>query len=259
MHTKDEYIAVFDSGVGGISVLRELVRQLPGENFLYFGDSANAPYGSRSTQQVRQLTLSAAQMLTQRGIKALVVACNTATAAAIELLRQTYPDTIIIGIEPALKLAADRFPHGRIGVMATEVTLREEKLAHQLERFPQVQIDLIPAPGLVELIEAGKAESPEAYALLDSLLSPYAGRLAALVLGCTHYPFVRKTIGQILGSRTALLDGGEGTARQTRHCLEQAGLLREGTGSVQIENSLHSSRILSLSMALLNEQQEAHL
>ena len=110
MDRKNEYIAVFDSGVGGISVLRQLCRELPQERFLYFGDSANAPYGNRSVEQVRQLTLDAAKMLMGRNVKALVVACNTATAAAIELLRQTYPDEIIIGIEPAVKLAAGRYP-----------------------------------------------------------------------------------------------------------------------------------------------------
>ena len=107
MHTKELPIAVVDSGVGGISVLRELVRLMPGENYLYYGDSANAPYGMKTTQQVRELTLSVADMLIQRGIKALVVACNTATAAAIDALREKYPDCIIVGIEPALKMAAD--------------------------------------------------------------------------------------------------------------------------------------------------------
>jgi glutamate racemase len=245
-------IAVFDSGVGGISVLRELVRLMPQENFIYFGDSANAPYGSRTHEQVQALTLAAADMLIRRGIKALVVACNTATAAAISLLRETYPDTVIIGIEPALKLAADRFPEGRVGIMATEVTLREEKLALQLKRFPGVQADLIAAPGLVELIEAGKADSPETEALLETVLSPYIGKLDALVLGCTHYPFAAKAISRVLGD-TTLLDGSEGTARQTLRCLEQKNLLHPGPGSVQIENSLHSPEILRLSMALLEE------
>lgn len=252
MHAEKEYIAVFDSGVGGISVLRELVRLMPQEHYLYFGDSANAPYGDRPTDQVRSLTLAAAEMLMKRGIKALVVACNTATAAAIQILRQTYPDTIIIGIEPALKLAADRFPKGRIGVMATQVTLREEKFAHQVERFPDVRIELIPAPGLVELIEAGKAESPETEALLRTLLTPYIGKLDALVLGCTHYPFAARQIRRILGPDTVLLDGGEGTARQTRRCLENAGLLGQGEGSVQIENSRPDPALLALSMTLLN-------
>ena len=253
MHNKNEYIAVFDSGVGGISVLKELVRQMPDENYLYFGDSANAPYGDKTTSQVRALTLSAADMLHDRGMKALVVACNTATAAAIDQLRQTYPDTIIIGIEPALKVAADRFPKGRIGVMATQVTLREEKFAHQIERFPDVSIDLSPAPGLVELIEQGKADAPETYQLLQTILTPYIGKLDALVLGCTHYPFAQKAIGSILGSRTVLLDGGEGTARHTKHCLEQAGLLCEGTGSIQFENSRNDISLLQLCAALLKE------
>ncbi len=253
MHSKNEYIAVFDSGVGGISVLKELVKQMPDEHYLYFGDSANAPYGDRATSQVLSLTFAAADMLLARGVKALVVACNTATAAAISQLRQAYPDTIIIGIEPALKLAADRFPKGRIGVMATQVTLREEKFTHQLERFPDVQIDLIPAPGLVELIEAGKVAAPETEALLQSILAPYIGKLDALVLGCTHYPFLKQTIGRILGEYTVLLDGGEGTARQTRRCLEQADLLHEGNGSIQIENSSHDAALLQLSANLLWE------
>ena len=251
MTSKNDYIAVFDSGVGGISVLRELVRLMPGEHYLYFGDSANAPYGDKSTDQVRSLTLAAAQMLMERGIKALVVACNTATSAAIHLLRQQYPDTIVIGIEPALKVGADRFPAGRIGVMATQVTLREEKFAHQAERFPDIQIELIPAPGLVELIEAGKADSAETEALLHSLLDPYVGKLDALVLGCTHYPFVAQTAAKILGPATALLDGGEGTARQTRRCLEAEGLLLEGEGSIQIENSSGSGQLLALCAKLL--------
>ena len=254
MAKKNEYIAVFDSGVGGISVLRELVRLMPEEHYLYFGDSANAPYGDRSTQQVRELTLAAADALLARGVKALVVACNTATAAAIAHLRQAHPDTIIIGIEPALKLAVDRFPAGRIGVMATQVTLREEKFAHQLERFPHVSIDLIPAPGLVELIEGGKAGAPETETLLQTILAPYVGKLDALVLGCTHYPFVKPALARILGERTALLDGGEGTARQTRRCLEHADLLREGAGSIQLENSSHDPALLQLSAYLLTEE-----
>ncbi len=244
-------IAVFDSGVGGISVLKELVRIMPGENFLYFGDSANAPYGDRPTEQVRQLTLNAAKQLMDRGAKALVVACNTATSAAIHILREQYPDKVIVGIEPALKLAADRYPHGRIGVMATQVTLREEKFAHQLERFPHAAVSLIPAPGLVELIEEGKLDTPQTRALLSAILSPYAGRLDALVLGCTHYPFVKSAIAAVMGTGTVLLDGGEGTARQTRRCLENAGLLYEGNGSVLMENSASDKALLELSNQLL--------
>lgn len=251
MSTKTDPIAVFDSGVGGISVLRELMRLMPGENYLYFGDSANAPYGDRPTEQVRKLTLAAAETLLGRGAKALVVACNTATSAAIGLLRKQYPDKIIIGIEPALKLAVDRFPTGRIGVMATQVTLREEKFARQLAQFPEAAVSLIPAPGLVELVEAGRGDTPEAAALLRGILTPYIGKLDAMVLGCTHYPFAAKTIGQILGPETVLLDGGAGTARQTRRRLAAADLLNDGPGTLQMENSSHDRRLLALGMALL--------
>lgn len=252
MDRKKAYIAVFDSGVGGISVLKELVKLMPQENYLYFGDSANAPYGTRPTDHVRKLTLEAAHQLVQRGIKALVIACNTATSAAIEILRQTYPDLIVIGIEPALKPAADQFPRGNIGVMATQVTLREAKFANQLERFPDAAVSLIPAPGLVELVEAGGAKTPAAEQLLTPILSPYRGKLDALVLGCTHYPFVKETVAKILPD-TLLLDGGAGTARQTKRCLEKAGLLWDGPGSIQIENSCHDSRLIRLCMELMED------
>ena len=254
MDRKNEYIAVFDSGVGGISVLRQLRRELPGERFLYFGDSANAPYGDRSVEEVRALTLAAAKMLMGRGVKALVVACNTATAAAIELLRQTYPDKIIIGIEPAVKLAAGHFPHGRIGVMATRVTLKLERFDDLVHRFDDTAlVERIPAPGLVELIEQGKADSPETEALLEKILAPWRGKLNALVLGCTHYPFVKKTAARILGEQTELLDGSLGTARETKRRLEEAGLLREGAGEVTIEDSAPGGEIIELARRLLEQ------
>lgn len=251
METAKAFIAVFDSGVGGISVLKELLREMPGENYLYYGDSANAPYGRYTTEKVRELTLDAAQMLFGRGAKALVVACNTATAAAINQLRQQYPEKVIIGIEPALKMAAELFPGGHIGVMATPVTLREEKFHHQLERFPGVTVSAIPAPELVELVENGHQNDEAVTAYLQPLLAPYAGKLDAVVLGCTHYPFAKKAIENILGENTAILDGGAGTARQTRRLLEEKGLLSQGEGAVQIENSAGDVEKIKLSMKLL--------
>ncbi len=250
------YIGVFDSGVGGISVLKELIRLMPQEKFLYFGDSANAPYGAKTTEEVRALSLQAAARLASRGLKALVVACNTATAASIRALRQQYPRIVVVGIEPAIKPAAERFTGGRVGVMATEVTLREEKLHALLARYPQTEFIPIPAPGVVELVEQGKADSSEMDALLETLLSSYKGNLDGLVLGCTHYPFVKKSIRRILGD-IPLFDGGEGTARHTKTLLSQQGLLGEGPGSVEMENSLGCDRILALSHALLKENQEA--
>ena len=223
---KTDYIAVFDSGKGGLSVLRELTALMPDERFLYFGDSKNAPYGIRPTEQVRHLTMAAAEMLMEKGVKALVVACNTATSAAIGLLREKYPDKVIVGIEPALKPAVEAFPRGNIGIMATQVTLREEKLAHQLERFPEATVHLIPAPGLVERIEQGLPTED----LLRPVLAPYK-HLDALVLGCTHYPFAAETIQKLLPD-TVLFDGGPGTARQTKRLLEELDMLNPGPGEV---------------------------
>lgn len=226
MSNRTDYIAVFDSGMGGKSVLSELVKLLPQEHFLYYGDYENAPYGTKTTQQVRGLTLAAAEKLMDYGCKALVVACNTATSVAIGLLRARYPDKIIVGIEPALKPAVEQFPNGQIGIMATPVTLREEKLAQLIDRFPEATVHRIPAPGLVELIEAGLPTEP----LLAPLLAPYK-HLDALVLGCTHYPFAAEVIQKLLPD-TVLIHGGAGTARQTKRLLEQADLLSPGPGDV---------------------------
>ena len=255
MNPKEAYIAVFDSGVGGISVLRHLVRLMPNERFLYLGDSANAPYGTRSREEVKRLTFDAAAKLQERGIKALVVACNTATSAAINELRYANPGLIVIGIEPALKLAVDHFPGGRIAVMATPMTLREQKFAALMARCEgNCTIHKLPAPGLVELIESGKADAPETDALLERLFGDLKGQLDAVVLGCTHYPFAAKALRRVLGSEVALLDGGEGTARETLRRLRLNGLLREGEGSVTIENSSGREDLLVLSRVLLCDE-----
>ena len=250
---KHSYIAVFDSGVGGVSVLRELRRLMPGERFYYFGDSANAPYGRRTTEEVRALTLAAGRkLLVDRDCKALVVACNTATAAAIIDLRAEYPDRIIVGIEPALKLACDRHPGGTVGIMATDVTLREKKLAALMERVKRdCTVLRVQAPGVVELVEAGKCDTDEAVALMEQLLGPYVGKLSALVLGCTHYPFMKKAMARVLGDGVELLDGGEGTARETRRRLLEAGLLREDGGDLIVENSSGDPEKIALTRRLL--------
>ena len=255
MNRNNDYIAVFDSGVGGISVLRHLVRLLPQERFLYYGDNANAPYGTRPTPEIRQLTLDAAKLLVSQGIKALVVACNTATAAAIEQLRQTYPELIVVGTEPALKPAADRFPGGCIGVLATQATLREEKFRNLTAHYREnCTVLSLPAPGLVELIEQGKADSPEADALLQNILGPYRDKLDALVLGCTHYPFAKNAIRRVLGENVLLLDGGEGVARETRRRLEKAGLLRSGDGELVWQTSRHDPELMPLCKSLLEKE-----
>ena len=254
MNRKEDFIAVFDSGVGGISVLRHLTALMPGERFLYYGDSANAPYGTRPKEEVRGLTFAVVEKLMARGLKALVVACNTATSAAIDALRETWPELIIVGIEPAVKLACDRFPGGTIGVMATEMTLREGKFSELMHRFDGGERILrLPAPGLVELVEQGRGNSPEASALLEPILGPWRGKLDALVLGCTHYPFASRAISRVLGPDTPLMDGGEGTARETLRRLREAGLLENGEGALLIENSTGDPGLTALSRQLLGD------
>lgn len=254
MKEKDQWILVFDSGLGGISVLRELVKILPGERFLYYGDSQNAPYGIRPTDEVCKLTTEAVKAMMPRGVKAVVIACNTATSAAIDLLRKSYPDKIVVGIEPALKLAADRHPGGRIAVMATNVTLRETKFCALMERFSQKnRVVPLPCPGLVEFVEQGILDSPALRQHLKELLRPVMGAgLDAVVLGCTHFPFLRPAIQELLGPRVEILDGGAGTAAQTRNRLEAQNLLRRAPdGTVELCNSLGTPEILKRSTQLL--------
>ncbi len=254
---KNRPIAVFDSGLGGISVLRELLRQMPREEFLYFGDSANAPYGDRSTGEIRDLTLGHAERFFSQGAKALVVACNTATSAAIAALRERWRDKIIIGIEPALKPAVDRFPGGNILVMATEATLREEKFAALMEKYRRdCEIFKCPCPGLMEFVERGELEGASLTEYLRETLSESLSPAPdAIVLGCTHYPFLKAAIRQAVGEKPLLFDGSDGTAKETKRRLEEAGLLREqGRGKVLLENSLGTEKIHTLGEFLLSHK-----
>ncbi len=253
---RDLPIGVFDSGLGGISVLGELVKELPGEDFLYFGDSANAPYGSRSTEEIRRLTIHNAEMLFDRGVKALVIACNTATSAAIEDLRERYPNRILIGIEPALKPAVNLFPGGKILVMATDATLREHKFAALLEKYNGTcEICKCPCPELVAFVERGELDSSALHEVLMKELGQHLEPLPdAAVLGCTHFPFLKTAISKVVGSQCLLLDGSSGTARETKRRLGDKGLLKEsGKGTVTFCNSLATPRIHRLALELLNQ------
>ena len=250
----DNFIAVFDSGVGGISVLRQLRKLMPGENYIYYGDSANAPYGSRTTEEVRTLTLAAAQKLTtEYPVKALVVACNTATAVAAAELRARYT-LPIIGIEPAVKPAALLCDAPRVLVMATPLTLREEKFLSLVSRFSdRAEVISLPCPGLVELIEGGHLDDGEVDGYCRRLLTPYRElKIDAVVLGCTHYPHVRSVIARHLPG-AEILDGGEGTARETFRRVKEQGLLNpsEREGEIQMINSSEEERLVELSWELL--------
>ena len=245
----DGFVGVFDSGLGGISVLRSLVSELPHEDFHYFGDSAHAPYGEKTEAQVLALSQTIVERFLAGGAKAIVIACNTATSVAAATLREAHPDVPIVGIEPALKPAARAFPHGRILVMATEVTLRLEKY-HELARAWEGECEVIsvPCPGLAARIECGNLDAPDLAEMVGDLVGRYAGTVDAVVLGCTHYPFVRPLVAAALGGDVAFFDGGAGTARQLRARLEAEGLLatRERLGRVTFASSLDTPAELEL-------------
>ena len=259
MTTNDEKkrqpIGVFDSGVGGISVLRELIRVMPNENYIYLGDSKHAPYGTKPLETVRELTFENARLLLAQGAKGLVVACNTATSAAVRLMRSTYPQLPIVGIEPALKPAALQKEHPRVLVMATPMTVQQEKFRQLMARYEEkAEIYPLPCPGLMEFVEAGDLESEKLHDFLLELLGPYLDKkLDSVVLGCTHYPFARKMIQNIVGDTVTIFDGGAGTAREMRRRIAVADLLNpsEEHGWVKFENSVATEEELALCRRLL--------
>ncbi len=255
MNRNDLPIGVVDSGVGGISVLAALIRQMPEENYLYYGDSANAPYGEKTRAEVLSITRKNLALLRARGIKAFVIACNTATSAAAGVLRDENPDFPIIGIEPAVKPASLVGDFPRVLVMATPLTLAQEKFRILAARFSdREEVIPLPCPGLVELVERGVLCGDELDDRLEKLLAPYRNeKIDAVVLGCTHYPHIRSAIAAHLPCGVPILDGGDGTAKQTRRRLEESGLKRQTPerGTVTILNSSGDPSMTELSWKLL--------
>ena len=251
---KNAPVAVFDSGVGGISVLRTLRAQLPHEAFLYFGDSANAPYGEKGSDSVRALVIGHAARLLARA-KALVIACNTATAVAVKELRQRYAGVPIIGMEPALRPALACGAHPRVLVLATPVTLGEGKFAALLRSCAgSGEILPVPAPEIVRLVEQGEENSPRMATYLEKLLAPYCHVPPdAVVLGCTHFCFARESISRAIGAHVPIFDGVDGTVHEVKRRLDAAGLLRDASkiGSVTLTSS--DAHAVALYARLLGE------
>lgn len=227
----EQPVGVFDSGVGGLSVLREIRQLLPQESLLYVSDSGHAPYGEKSQQHIRERSLVIADFLLQQGAKALVLACNTATAAAVTDLRGHYPQLPIIGMEPAVKPAAAATRSGTVGVLATTGTLKSAKFAALLDRFASdIEVITQPCPGLVELIETGNLQSPALLQLLSSYVAPLLSKgCDTLILGCTHYPFLKPLLRQMLPASIAIIDTGAAVARQLQRLLETHQLLAQDT------------------------------
>lgn len=251
-------IGVFDSGLGGISVVREIKHAMSNEQVLYFGDSTHAPYGTKTPEQVRELSFNIVEQFVKQGVKAVVIACNTATSAAVNDLRDVY-DIPIIGMEPALKVACDRGrgQRQRVIVAATPLTLREHKFAALMDRFTADHtIFPEPCPGLVNIVESGQLDNHD---LVMETLHGYFDRydlsaIDAVVLGCTHFVFYRDYFRELLPDNAAIIDGNEGTVRHLRVVLESLGKLAPGNaqGGVILSNSDTSERMMQLANTLLN-------
>lgn len=238
-------IGVFDSGMGGLSVLREIHKLLPDENLIYIADSLHAPYGNRSTQHVQSRSQKITNFLLDKNIKALVVACNTATAEAVELLREQL-SIPVIGLEPAIKPGAKVSKTGVIGVLATQRTIDSERLTSLTVRHaPHTKVIAQACPGLVEKVEANHLDHYDTRLLIKKYTTPLLEQNAdTIILGCTHYPFLSKTIRMIVGKEIQLIETGRPVARQLQRILQQQHLLNtsDHTGKIEFYNSSHLSQ-----------------
>ncbi|HCU57559.1 MAG TPA: glutamate racemase [Anaerolineaceae bacterium] len=250
-------IGIFDSGVGGLSVLRAVRRELPCEDILYLGDQAHIPYGQRDKEQIREFSRAVTRYLLAQGAKLIVVACNTASAAALHDLRREFPDVAFVGMEPAVKPAAETTHTGKVGVLATPTTFGGELYASVVERFAGgVTLYQDACPGLVEQIEKGNLDGPEPRQILERALAPMlAGGIDTVVMGCTHYPFVIPLIESITGPGVRTIDPAPAIARQVRRLLEQNGFLNPSAkgGAMQFHTSGTPEALAGLLPRLLGE------
>lgn len=224
-------IGAFDSGVGGLSVLRAIQARLPGEDFIYFADQAHVPYGARGLTEVRELSEGIVRFLMNQNVKLIVIPCNTASSAALRTLRQLYPGFDFVGMEPAVKPAVEHTETGVVGVLATPTTFEGDLYASVVERFGKgVAILQATCPGLVKEIEAGRANGPEARRILAAALDPMlAENVDTIVLGCTHYPFAFGTIRSIVGDGVRLIDPAPAIARRVESLLDNGNMRNQQT------------------------------
>lgn len=230
MKKKGHLVGVFDSGVGGLSVLREILSSLPAQPVMYFADQAHVPYGSRKVEEVRDFARGITRYLLDQGAELIVVACNTASVAALHTLREEFAPVPFVGMEPAVKPAVEQSLSGKVGVMATEATFHTTMYASVVERFAQgVTLYEDPCPGLVAQVEKGDLDGPITRRILEGVLFPMMEKgVDTIVMGCTHYPFVIPRIKDIVGGEVRVIDPAPAIARQVRRVLEAHNLLSFG-------------------------------
>lgn len=261
-------VGIFDSGVGGLSVAIHIAEELPRERLIYYADSARAPWGVRSPDEIIGLADEAAKFLIAHGAKVIVVACNTASVHALKHLRAAFADVPFVGMVPAVKPAAQRTRSGRIGVLATEATARGEALAELISEFVlanEVDADVVVPNGLVEQVERGELDSEKTLLALESCLNPMLRNgTDTLVLGCTHFPFLRPAIERVTQGRMQILDAGAAVARQCGRVLAERGLLaprdsRGGMENMVLYTSGDTERVGAIAQALLRTAPKACL
>jgi len=262
MYNPNQPIGVFDSGVGGLSVLRAMRGLMPEEPVIYFGDQGHVPYGPRPMEQVRAFSEAITRFLLGQDAKLIVVACNTASAAALHHLRYTFPDVSFVGMEPAVKPAAEHTQSGLVGVLATPATFQGALYASVLERFANgVQVLQHTCPGLVGQIEHGDLDGEQTRTILEDALRPMLDQgIDTVVLGCTHYPFVIPLIEQIVGENVRVIDPAPAVAKQAKRLLA-AGEIKNPMGnraSVQFYTSGGADSLIPLLPKLLGESGPVH-
>lgn len=250
-------IGIFDSGVGGISVLRAMRQQMPNESVIYFGDQGHIPYGPRPMEQIRSFSEAITNFLLEQNAKIIVVACNTASAAALKYLREKFPDAQFVGMEPAVKPAAEYTQTGKVGVLATPATFQGALYASVVERFANgVELFQSTCPGLVQQIEQGNLDGEETRKILKDALQPMLEKnIDTVVLGCTHYPFVIPLIQQIVGDNVQVIDPAPAVAKQAKRLLEAGGMGNQSTskGEVKFYTSGDPDVLKSMLLMLLGE------
>ena len=253
-------VGIFDSGVGGISVLRAIRKQMPEEPVIYFGDQGHIPYGPRRMEQIRHFSKAITKFLLGKNAKIIVVACNTASAAALKYLREEFSDVQYVGMEPAIKPAAEHTHTGKVGVLATPATFQGALYASVVERFANgVELFQDTCPGLVQQIEQGNLNGEETRRILEDALLPMLERnIDTVVLGCTHYPFVIPLIQQIVGEKVRVIDPAPAIAKQTGRLLEARGMRNQSESKVDVKfyTSGDPDAFKSLLPSLLGEDGE---
>ncbi len=231
---KNRPIGIFDSGIGGVTVLREIMKVLPNENYFYYSDSKNNPYGDKTDEQIKQICDNIVQYLLKKECKIIVIACNTASNKAVKFLREKYPQIKFVAIEPAYKMVHDYAYDKETLVMATQGTIESEKFNLLLKKYDNNKTHLLSCIGLADIIEQGKKEEIKEY--LEEHLQNYKGKVENVVLGCTHYPLIQKEIEEILG-KVQFFNGAPSLAKHLKDILQEENLLHKGEGKIEFEDS----------------------